>query len=96
MPFDELKAELLYILDKAYNPITKKLIADILGVLKNNYMSDDALRRHNFCLCYSEYGYYSKDTLQYFVDELKILAVKVKDEDVCRIFLELHDMYNEK
>ena len=95
MPFEELKNELLYILDKAYNPITRKLIVDILGSIQDRYMIN-TLRKHNFCLCYSEYGYYDKDMLQHFTNELKVLAVKVKDEDIRRIFLELYDMYSEK
>ena len=95
MPFEELKNELLYILDKAYSPITRKLIMDILGTIQERYMFD-TLRKHNFCLCYSNYGCYDKDMLQHFTNELKILAVKVKDEDIRRIFLELYDMYGEK
>lgn len=92
MEYKILEEELLHTLDKSHNVITRKLITDIISSFHGPFSSID-LRRHEFGICYSDYGYYPPKTVREFANEIYELSKDVKDEDIKKIFLGLHDRY---
>lgn len=89
----KIKRNLKNILAKTDSILAQHLIEDILINL-DSFMSLETLKRHNFMICYSNYGYqYSHYAVEEFVSELSKLIDLVEDEDIKKLFLDLIKFY---